>query len=217
MTSATNIKCCQLKCEESLSCLSSYKVHFRVIHKLNNQLNYNCTYQKCEKIFSSQKGLFEHLKKQHKFPDKNTSLSFNHHIDVDIISNKNDQIFDIVDTVHKSQSLVMTESSESSENNDDKDRDIERKFEDIFFKFLMDLHSNSHLTKDIIWTLFRKIKQNILDSVMDISNTQTEVKSLIDNAYHKMNTQHKFDHRLKEQDFLTSGNVIFICKGNIKN
>lgn len=191
-----SIKCGFGDCNEEIFCTNSYKVHIKVLHTCDDLNKKVCTYKKCRSQFLTLKNLLRHLSTVHNFPEYSVPQKIPDH---DVQEQTGSSIeFSSQSTVECSQQYYNEEREESS--------DIF--FDDIFLTFLMDLHTNSMLTKDTINSIFKKIKENILDKLLSVIEIDTKVKDDLDVAYEKFNTQYKFEKQIEKRGFLSKGNKL---------
>jgi len=72
---------------------------------------------------------------------------------------------------------------------------LQENLENTFLDFLIDLHTNSNLTKDIIHEILHKIKTEIVDQICPFVGIDDISKESIDNAFGNSNTQYKFEKK----------------------
>lgn len=200
------IKCCDDNCKDRFNCCDSYRVHMNVIH-MNAIKIFKCTKGECRSTFLSSKGLFDHLSRTHKYPKK---------VQSEINNIASDKIYEkqiVMNNVTQSQStLELSENYES-------DRDInstpvqdcmpqEGQLHEILLSFLMDLHANSHMTKEDINKIFNKIKIDIVDPITSMINLDQKEQNLIDTAFEKLNSQYKFEQTLKKKGYFINGKFL---------
>jgi hypothetical protein len=83
--------------------------------------------------------------------------------------------------------------------------EVQQQSEDIddsFFNFVTFLHSESSLSKKLIGTIYDKVKNDILNPILEHFNDD-DVKDKIKNAYDKCSTFHKYKKELKMRKLMS--------------
>lgn len=199
------INCCFNDCRTIIKSVNDYRIHFRINHSFAALGKYECTFHGCQKKFMDSKSLLDHLSKLHKIAKSENSESVN--------NSKSpiqfDEICQSISSFESQSTVCMSQSSQNDNNTEipESDED-ENMFENIFLDFLMNLHAKSKLSKEVIKSIFDRMKVDVIDKICIIAGVDENIQLDINTAYKKLNTQYKFEKALKENDFLTSGKIL---------
>jgi len=196
-----DLKCCFNDCSVKIKTVKEYRLHFRVNHSLITLGSYECTLPNCQKKFMNTKGLLDHLYRFHKLTKSGEYGQ--HAVNQDQLS----EIYDSTNDFRSQSTIEVSENSQRSIENSSQTNVVEENaFEKIFLNFLMNLHAKGNLTKEIIKYIFESLKEDVIDKICLVAGVEEKTQLDIEEAYRKMNTQHKFEKTLKENNFMTSGN-----------
>lgn len=202
------IKCCDEKCKELFCYYDAYRVHLNIIH-LNDLNTFKCTIDKCEGTFMTSNALITHLSRVHKFlkqPNDNENHIASIRCEVNHeIQTMNHYNYDSQSTVELPQDTDLNNTNDDFAQDDLEQDILQNKIQRILLDFLIDLHANSHMTKEDINGILNKIKKDIVDPIISLTNINQSDEKMIDAAFKRFNTQYKFEQCLLENGYIING------------
>lgn len=204
-----SIKCCDVKCSELFYYYDTYRVHLNVIH-LNNLNTFKCTIDKCESTFMRSNALITHLSRVHKFlkqPNnkENCISSIRYEMNHEISTSLNTYNSDSQSTVEFPQDADLNNANDDFAQEDFAQDTLQTKIQKILLDFLIDLHANSHMTKEDINGILNKIKKNIVDPIILLTNINKNDEKTINAAFKRFSSQYKFEQCLLENGYIVNG------------